>query len=127
MREIVTTAQAPAAVGPYSQAVKVTCGQLVFCSGQIPLDPESGAIIDGTIADQCRQVMSNLEAVLREAGADFSKVVKTTLFLRDIADFAAVNEVYATYFPTAPPARAALGVDSLPMNARLMIDAIAVL
>ncbi len=126
MKKVITTDNAPAAIGPYSQAIRVACGQLVFCSGQIPLHPETGIIIGETAAEQCRQVMENLKAVLTEAGADFSQVVKTTIFLADMNDFAAVNEVYAQYFQSEPPARATVQVGRLPKDVKVEIDAVAV-
>jgi 2-iminobutanoate/2-iminopropanoate deaminase len=127
MGEAVNTSKAPAAVGPYSQAIKVQCSSLVFCSGQVPLDPAKGELVGETAADQCRQAMNNLGEVLKAAGADFSKVVKTTIFLLDMADFKAVNEVYASYFEAAPPARATFQVAGLPLGARVEIEAVAAL
>ena len=127
MRETIHTSKAPAAVGPYSQAIKVKCGTLVFCSGQVALDPVSGKLVGHTAAEQCRQAMYNLGEVLKAAGADFSKVVKTTIFLADMADFKAVNEVYATYFKAEPPARATFQVGGLPLDARIEIEAVAAL
>jgi len=125
MKKVIRTDRAPAAIGPYSQAVK--CGQLVFCSGQIALDPDTGDTVGETAADQCRQVIKNLEAVLTEAGTGLANVVKTTVFLTDMADFAAVNEVYGVSFPVNPPARVAVGVVSLPKGVKLMVDAVAVI
>lgn len=127
MGEAVNTSKAPAAVGPYSQAVKVQCSSLVFCSGQVAIDPATGKLVGETASEQCRQAMINLGEVLKAAGADFSKVVKTTIFLADMADFKAVNEVYATYFKAAPPARATFQVAGLPLGARVEIEAIAAL
>jgi 2-iminobutanoate/2-iminopropanoate deaminase len=128
-RSIVRTAQAPAAIGPYSQAVIVPVGttQMVFCSGQIPLDPATGAIVEGDITDQTRQVLDNLGAVLAAAGAGFASVVKTTIFLADMGDFAAVNAVYGERFPNDPPARATVQAARLPRDVRVEIDAIAVI
>jgi len=127
MKEIIQSDDAPAAIGPYSQAVKVSCGTLLFCSGQVALNPQTMAIAGNTAAEQCRQAMENLRAVLKAAGADFTHVVKTTIYLADMDDFTAVNEVYATYFEAAPPARATVEVARLPKNAKVEIDAIAVL
>lgn len=127
MKSVISTDTAPAAIGPYSQAVKVSGGDLVFCSGQIPLDPKTMEIVGKTASEQCQQVMNNLKAVLKKAGADFSKVVKTTIFLADMNDFGPVNEMYATYFDTAPPARATVQVGRLPKDVRVEIDAIAVI
>jgi 2-iminobutanoate/2-iminopropanoate deaminase len=126
MREPVRTENAPHAIGPYSQAIKA--GGLVFCSGQIPLDPKSGEMIGaGDVRAQAKQVMENLGAVLAAAGASFSSVVKTTIFLADLSDFGAVNEIYGGYFKEAPPARATVEVAGLPRGALVEIDAIAVL
>jgi len=127
MGESVNTTKAPAAVGPYSQAVKIQCSSLVFCSGQVALDPAKGELIGETAAEQCKQAMNNLGEVLKAAGADFSKVVKTTIFLIDMGDFQAVNEVYASYFEADPPARATFQVAGLPLGARIEIEAIAAL
>ena len=127
MKEIVSTTNAPQAIGPYSQAVKIKCGSLLFCSGQIPLDPQSMQIVGTSAAEQCRQVMKNLQAVLSEAKATFTQVVKTTIYLADMNDFAAVNEVYGSYFPDNPPARATVEVSRLPKDVKVEIDAIAVL
>ena len=126
MRKTIQTDQAPAAIGPYSQAVKVDAGAMIFCSGQIPLDPKTGEIVGATAAEQATQVMENLIHVLAEAGVDFTTVVKTTIYLADMNDFAAVNEVYATYFKNNPPARATVQVSRLPKDVRVEIDAIAV-
>src|SRR5688500_16983054 len=119
----VSTDKAPAAIGPYSQAI--ACGELIFCSGQVALDPASGELLEGSIADQTRRAMDNLGAILAAAGTAFSRVVKTTIYLADMNDFAAVNEVYAEYFEGDPPARATIGVSALPKGARVEIDCIA--
>ena len=119
----VSTDKAPAAIGPYSQAI--ACGDLIFCSGQVALDPASGELLDGSVADQTRRAMDNLGAVLAAAGTAFSRVVKTTIYLADMNDFVAVNEVYAEYFEGDPPARATIGVSGLPKGARVEIDCIA--
>jgi 2-iminobutanoate/2-iminopropanoate deaminase len=125
-RSIVATPDAPKAIGPYSQAVRT--GQLVFLSGQIPLDPKSGEMVGaGDIEAQTRQVMSNLAAVLSAAGARFEHVVKTTIFLTDLGDFARVNAVYGASFEgVSPPARATVQVAALPRGANVEIEAIAV-
>jgi 2-iminobutanoate/2-iminopropanoate deaminase len=122
-KEIVHTKQAPEAVGPYSQAVKES--GLVFCSGQVPLDPASGELLEGSIADQTRRVMDNLKAVLEEAGTSFDNVVKVTAYLMDMNDFVEFNGVYAEYFTGAPPARVTVGVAGLPKGARLEVECIA--
>lgn len=127
MKKTIHTEQAPAALGPYSQAVKVAGQTLLFCSGQVGLDPETGEFVGETAAEQCQQVMQNLKAVLAEAGAGFPDVVKTTIFLIDMDDFGAVNEVYAGYFDAAPPARATVATSGLPKGARVEIEAVAVL
>lgn len=124
--EIIETANAPKAIGPYSQAVATRAGRWVFCSGQIPLDPKTGQLAGGgDVRLETQQVMRNLDEVLRAAGASLASVVKTTIYLADMADFATVNEVYGTYFPTRPPARATVQVAALPRGARVEIDAIA--
>ncbi|MEK7673395.1 MAG: RidA family protein [Patescibacteria group bacterium] len=121
--EIIRTEKAPQAIGPYSQAVKA--GGFVFCSGQVHLTPD-GTILEGDIAEQTRQVMNNLSAVLEAAGTGFAKVVKSTIYLTDMADFAVVNEVYGAYFENEnKPARATVGVASLPKGARVEIECIA--
>ena len=127
-RSIVRTAQAPAAIGPYSQAVVVPTGdqRMVFCSGQIALDPATGTVVEGDVADQTRQVLENLGAVLAAAGATLANVVKTTVYLADMADFAAMNAVYGERFPHDPPARATVAAAGLPRNVRVEIDAIAI-
>lgn len=128
-RTIVRTTQAPAAIGPYSQAVVVPVGdgkRMVFCSGQIPLDPATGALVAGDITVQTRQVLANLAAVLAAADATFAHVVKTTIYLADMGDFAAVNEAYGERFPNDAPARATVQAARLPKDARVEIDAIAI-
>ena len=127
MKELITTTDAPAAVGPYSQAIKVTCGTMIFCSGQIPLDPQSGKIIGATAAEQADQVLKNLSAVLHAAGAELKHVVKTTVFLTSMGDFTAVNEVYARYFTLELPARAAFEVVRLPKDVKVEIEAVAMI
>ena len=123
-REIITTDQAPKAIGPYSQAVRA--GGLVFTSGQIPLDPATGEMVGGDdIRAQTERVMENLAQVLRAAGTSFGNVVKSTIFLTDLADFVAVNEVYGACFPSAPPARSTVQVAALPRGARVEIELVA--
>jgi len=123
VREIIHTDQAPHAIGPYSQAVRA--GNLVFASGQIPTDPATGEFVSGGIAEQTEQVLRNLSAVLEAAGTGLDRVVKTTVFLAEMVDFAAMNEVYARFFTSEPPARATVAAAGLPRNARVEIDAIA--
>lgn len=127
-KSVVSTDGAPKAIGPYSQAVAVTWRkQLLFCSGQIALDPASGQLVgEGDVAAQTRRVLDNLAAVLEAGGASFDSVVKTTIFLADMGDFATVNEIYAERFSSAPPARATVEVSRLPKDVRVEIDAIAV-
>ena len=122
-RSVVTTADAPQAIGPYSQAI--TLDNLVFCSGQIPLTP-AGALAEGDIADQTRQVLTNLNALLTASGSSLGHVLKTTVFLVDMGDFAAMNAVYAEFFASAPPARSTVQVSRLPRDVRVEIEAIAV-
>jgi 2-iminobutanoate/2-iminopropanoate deaminase len=127
MKRTIATDNAPAAIGPYSQAVACAPGEMIFCSGQIPLDPVSGELVGGEdVAAQTRQVLKNLEAVLKAAGASFEAVVKTTIFLADMNDFATVNDLYAGCFDGDPPARATVEVSRLPKDVRVEIDAIAV-
>ncbi len=123
MKRAVTTDNAPKAIGPYSQAV--VAGGVVFCSGQIPLDPATGEMVEGDVATQTRQVLENLKAVLEAAGSGLDRVVKTTVFLADMGDFAAMNQVYAGFFDDVPPARAAVEVAALPKGARVEIEAVA--
>jgi 2-iminobutanoate/2-iminopropanoate deaminase len=123
MRSAIRTPQAPAAIGPYSQAIR--SGDLLFTSGQIPLDPVTGQMIEGDVTAQARRVMANLAAVLAEAGASFADVVKTTIFLVDMNDFAAVNAVYAEHWSGAPPARSTVAVARLPKDSRVEIEMIA--
>lgn len=125
-RKVISTDAAPKAIGPYSQAVQVRSGTMTFLSGQIPLDPKTGELVQGGIEAQTERVMENLKAVLGESGLDFSHVVRCGIFLVDLADFAKVNEVYGRYFTGSPPARATVQVSALPKGARVEIDAIAV-
>jgi 2-iminobutanoate/2-iminopropanoate deaminase len=122
MTEKISTNKAPAAIGPYSQAIK--CGNMLFTSGQIPLDPETGAVVGENITEQAEQVMKNLSAVLEAAGTSFTGAIKTTCFLADMADFAAFNEVYAKYF-TSCPARSCVAVKALPKGVLVEVEVIA--
>lgn len=119
----VTTDKAPAAIGPYSQAVKF--GNTLFCSGQIPLDPATGEMVAGGIADQTEMVMNNIDAVLSASGVGFDDIIKTTIYLVDMADFAAVNEVYGKCFGNHKPARSTVAVKSLPRGALVEIEVVA--
>jgi len=123
MKERVQTSGAPAAIGPYSQGIKIP--GLVFCSGQIPLDPASGQMIEGGIREQTERVMNNLKAVLEAAGSSLDNVVRSTIFLADLADFSDVNEVYASFFSEPYPARSTVQVARLPKDARVEVDVIA--
>ncbi len=125
MRDAISTAGAPQAIGPYSQAVRA--GNLLFASGQIPIDPETGAMADGDITAQTRRVLDNVGAVLKAAGASFDQVVRTTVYLADMNDFPAMNAAYATYFASPAPARTTVQAARLPKDARVEIDIIAVL
>ena len=122
-KQNITTDRAPAAIGPYSQGIQA--GGFVFLSGQTPLDPDTGVLVEGSVEDQAVRVLENLGAVLAAAGLCFEDVVKTTVFLRDMADFAAVNGIYAKYFPDPYPARSTVAVAGLPKDARVEIEAIA--
>jgi 2-iminobutanoate/2-iminopropanoate deaminase len=123
MKRAVSASDAPKAIGPYSHAIRT--GELLFVSGQVPIDPATGNLVDGDITAQTRRVMNNLEAVLRAGGLSFANVIRTTIFLADMSDFAAVNAVYGTFFSEPYPARATVQVSRLPKDARVEIDAIA--
>jgi 2-iminobutanoate/2-iminopropanoate deaminase len=125
VREAISTPHAPAAIGPYSQAIRA--GDYLFLSGQIPLDPTTGAVVDGNVADQTRQVFRNLEAVLQAAGGSFDQVVKTTVYLTDMAEFGAMNDVYGSYFGAPAPARATVQAAALPRGVKVEIDLVAYL
>lgn len=127
MKTVISTEAAPAAIGPYSQAIATDAGRMIFCSGQIPLDPSSGELVSGTISEEADRVLVNLGALLTAAGASYADVVKTTVYLTDMGDYAAVNEVYGRYFGEAKPARAAVAVSGLPKGVRVEIEAIAVI
>jgi len=127
MRRTVETASAPRAIGPYSQAIEARGARTLWLSGQIPLDPATGELVRGDVTAETARVMENLGAVLAAAGAGFEHVVRCTIYLADLADFAKVNDVYGRYFPAPPPARATVQVAALPRGARVEIDAVAVL
>jgi 2-iminobutanoate/2-iminopropanoate deaminase len=122
-RQAIATTNAPAAVGPYSQAI--AAGEFLFCSGQVHLEPATGILVEGDIGTQTERVLNNLSAVLAAAGSSMAEVVKTTVFLVDINDFGAMNEVYGRYMPDPPPARSTIGVAALPKGARIEIELIA--
>ena len=123
MKKIISTNEAPAAIGPYSQAVR--SGRFLFCSGQIPLDPKSGQIVTGDIATQTRRVLDNIASILRAEGMTFDSIVKTTIFLTTLDDFQTVNETYGSYFKQDPPARSTVQVSALPRGANVEIEVIA--
>ena len=125
MKETISTEKAPGAIGPYSQAVKE--GNMVFCSGQIPIDPTTGEFVSNNVAEQTHQVLTNLSAVLEAAGTSLNNVVKTTVFLADMNDFTEMNEIYAEFFNDNKPARATVQAARLPRDARVEIDCIAVI
>jgi 2-iminobutanoate/2-iminopropanoate deaminase len=123
MKEIISTSEAPGAIGPYSQAVR--SGSFLFCSGQIPLDPKSGELVQGDIAAQTQRVLNNIAAILRAEGLSFDHVVKTTIFLTNLGDFQIVNKIYGSYFKQDPPARSTIQVAALPKGANVEIEVIA--
>jgi 2-iminobutanoate/2-iminopropanoate deaminase len=123
MREVIATPHAPQAIGPYSQAIRAN--GFIFTSGQIPLDPATQQIVEGGVAAQTEQALTNLEAILKAAGSGLDKVVRTTVYLKDMTEFAAMNEVYARFFPQPAPARSTVEVARLPKDVRIEIDAIA--
>ena len=125
MKQAISTANAPAALGPYSQAIQA--GNLLFLSGQVPIDPATGSVVEGGIREQARQSLTNLKAILNEAGTNMGAVVKTTVFLKNMDDFAAMNEVYAQFFQQPYPSRSAVQVAKLPKDVLVEIEAIAVL
>nr|MCR5711091.1 RidA family protein [Prevotella sp.] len=124
MKKVISTQQAPAAIGPYSQAIQV--GNLVYTSGQIPIDPSTGSLVEGGVKEQARQSLLNVKAILGEAGLTMSNVVKTTVFMADMNDFAEMNAVYAEFFTEPYPARSAVAVKTLPKGALVEIEVIAV-
>jgi 2-iminobutanoate/2-iminopropanoate deaminase len=124
-KEIIKTKKAPEAIGPYSQAVKA--GSMIFTSGQIPIMPETGEVVQGDISRQAEQVLENLKAVLEAGGSNLAKVLKTTVFLKDMGDFAAMNAVYAKYFTENQPARSAVQVARLPKDVSIEIEAVALI
>jgi len=123
-REIIATEHAPAAIGPYSQAIQV--GDFIYTAGQIPLVPETGKLIDGGIEDQTRQVLQNLANILEAAGSNLGHIVKTTIFVTNLGDFAAINQVYGSFFTGVPPARSTVQVTALPLGANIEIEAVAI-
>ncbi len=124
MKKIVSTTEAPAAIGPYSQAVRI--GPMLFTAGQIPLDPQSGQLVSSDVGEQTRRVLENLTAVLRAENMNFSNIVKTTVFMTNLGDFQTMNEIYGGYFKDAPPARSTVQVSALPRGAQVEIEVVAV-
>ena len=124
-KKVIQTEKAPKAIGPYSQAIQA--GNFLFLSGQIPLDPKTGELVKGDIRKQTQQVLENIKGILESQGLGMENVVKSTIFLKDIANFNQVNEVYATYFPSSPPARSTIEVTKLPRNTDIEIEAIALI
>jgi 2-iminobutanoate/2-iminopropanoate deaminase len=124
-KKVIHTDKAPKAIGPYSQSIQA--GDFLFLSGQIPLDPKTGELVNGDIRDQTNQVLKNIKSILESQKLGMGNVVKVTIFLKDIGNFNQVNEVYATYFPSSPPARSTIEVAKLPRNAEIEIEAIAVI
>lgn len=123
MKQVISTPKAPAAIGPYSQAIRV--GNLIYTSGQIPIDPATGSFVEGGIKEQTRQSLTNVKAILEEAGTSMANVIKTTVFMSDMADFADINSVYAEFFSEPFPARSAVAVKTLPKGALVEIEVIA--
>lgn len=123
-REIIATPHAPAAIGPYSQAVQI--GDLIYTAGQIPLVPETGQLIEGGIEAQAQQVLQNLSRILEAAGSSLAHVIKATIFVTDLGDFAALNKVYASFFASDPPARSTVQVAALPLGAKVEIEVVAI-
>src|SRR5437764_11142929 len=123
MKKIIATPDAPAAIGPYSQAIRF--GNLIFCSGQIPLEPKSGQMVSDDIADQTRRVLDNISGLLKSEGLSLGDVLKTTIFLTDLGNFQIVNEIYGSYFSSDPPARSTVQVSALPKGAKIEIEVIA--
>ena len=123
MKRVIHTTEAPAAVGPYSQAIEIN--GMLFISGQIPLNPATGKLVEGEIKEQTKQVMENIHAILKESGYTFEDVVKSTCLLSDMSNFQSMNEIYAAYYPKNPPARAAFAVKGLPLNSLVEIETIA--
>jgi len=124
-KKVIQTEKAPKAIGPYSQAIQA--GNFLFLSGQIPLDPKTGELVKGDIRKQTQQVLENIKGILESKGLEMENVVKSTIFLKDIANFNQVNEVYATYFPSSPPARSTVEVTKLPRDADIEIEALAII
>ena len=123
MKKMISTSKAPAAIGPYSQAIQV--GNLIYTSGQIPIDPATGQLVEGGVKEQTRQSLNNIQAILQEAGLTMTSVVKTTVFMADMADFADMNSIYAEFFTEPYPARSAVAVKTLPKNALVEIEVVA--
>ncbi len=122
LKKVIATDQAPSAIGPYSQAIATN--NLLFISGQLPINPADSRMIEGNIAEKTRQILNNIRAIAKEAGTDLENIVKTTIFLTDLADFQTVNEAYGEFFPEAPPARSTVQVAALPLGSEIEIESI---
>jgi 2-iminobutanoate/2-iminopropanoate deaminase len=127
VKEVIKTSEAPSAIGPYSQGISAPCGRMIFTAGQIAINPKSGELVNGGIVDQTRQVLENVKSILAASGAKLEDVVKTTVFLSSMDDFALMNETYARYFSANPPARSTVEVAKLPKGAKVEIEALAVI
>ena len=125
LKTSITTSDAPDAIGPYSQGIK--CGEFIFVSGQLPIDPKTGEFVTGTVGDLTKQSMNNISAILKEVGSSIDKIVKTTIFVSDLADFGEVNKAYAEFFKDIPPARSCVQVAAIPKGSKIEIEAIACL
>ncbi len=127
MKEIIKTPAAPAAIGPYSQGISITCGKIIYTAGQIAINSKSGELVNGGIVEQTKQALENIKAILAAAGASMEQVVKTTVFLHSMDDFTLMNETYSRYFSTNPPCRSTVEVARLPKGAKVEIEAVAVI
>jgi 2-iminobutanoate/2-iminopropanoate deaminase len=127
VKQIIKTAEAPAAIGPYSQGIAASCGKIIYTAGQIAINPKTGELVNGGIVEQTKQVLENVKAILSASGASLEQVVKTTVFLNSMDDFTLMNETYARYFSAAPPARSTVEVARLPKGAKVEIEAVAVI
>ena len=127
MKQIIKTPEAPSAIGPYSQGISIPCGKVIYTAGQIAINPKTGELVNGGIVEQTKQALENIKAILIAAGASMEQVIKTTVFLHSMDDFTLMNETYARYFSTNPPARSTVEVARLPKGAKVEIEAVAVI